>query len=70
MFLYWGLVCVCVCLIEIQSEHLKPNVNLHDSLGALSTEVLHTYERRDFVRVCVVVVYCLLYFFLNISSCV
>lgn len=50
---YIEVLCVCVFnLIEIQSEHLKTNVNLHDSLGTLSTEVLHTYERRDFVRVC------------------
>ena len=54
---------LCVCLIEIQSEHLKPNVNLHDSLGALSTEVLHTYEGRDFVRVCMLLfIACFIFF--------
>ena len=68
---YIGVLYVCVFnLIEIQSEHLKTNVNLHDSLGALSTKVLHTYERRDFVHVCTLLyIACFIFFiFLHVFN--
>ena len=66
-----GVLYVCVFnLIEIQSEHLKTNVNLRDSLGALSTKVLHTYERRDFVHVCTLLyIACFIFFiFLHVFN--